>query len=554
MDGSSKPEFDTGCLKNEASTFELTQLRPGEDRTVLFEAFDASSCDRSARIATGLRGGITISEEDPGRYFIPIYDAGDTTALPEALNISSNAAVALDFCEQGESCDDVSGAAGLCKLLKDAVGDLHYWCVPTCETDAECTGLHPKSTCDTDTSYCMIHHPYPLNMSSARALGQAITAENGDVVLLGGFTRDDGDRLVAGDWAFERFNAATGLFDTMAFHSPEYPAHGLAGIAHMSGDWFAFVGGARSVGIQVSGTGPALTLDLEGLAEPFCPEGSEPDCTTANLSARILFFHASSGAGVVTNGAVDPVAQPAVVGRPGSNLLIIGGWKADGDVASRSTDVHSCTYNEKYEVSCSTVGALSTGRAGAVALCLGSECDQVLVVGGNAGEGAIAEILLPDEPAAPSLTLDSDDLPNVLSWLVLCGDAIVSGSSAESGVGDLAAVTLSVDEDGLTVVTLADEGGHGASLGASVAMAADGSCFVSGGLAGDGGLSRSVVHAVDGGLAPNAYELSRGRFGAASAVVGAGPLEGSVVIAGGLAISADGTRVEMVHGAEILQP
>jgi hypothetical protein len=59
---------------------------------------------------------------------------------------------------------------------------------------------------------------------------------------------------------------------------------------------------------------------------------------------------------------------------------------------------------------------------------------------------------------------------------------------------------------------------------------------------------------VDGGLAPNAYELSRGRFGAASAVVGAGPLEGSVVIAGGLAISADGTRVEMVHGAEILQP
>jgi len=72
LDGSRESEFDTNCLLNEASTFELTQLSEGDNRTILFEAFEAADCAASKRIATGLRGGVTISEEDPGRYFIPV--------------------------------------------------------------------------------------------------------------------------------------------------------------------------------------------------------------------------------------------------------------------------------------------------------------------------------------------------------------------------------------------------------------------------------------------------------------------------------------------------
>ena len=164
------------------------------------------------------------------------------------------------------------------------------------------------------------------------------------------------------------------------------------------------------------------------------------------------------------------------------------------------------------------------------------------------------EIIVPGDDSAKPVELSSDDLPSAITWPGLCGDALVSGSGSSSGVGALSAVSLDVISGNLTVTALADESGHGSSLGSSVAHAADGSCYVSGGLRANGGLSSSVVHAVDGGLEPTAYELKFGRFGAMSAVISSGPLAGSVLIAGGLRLSNDGERAVMVHGAEILRP
>jgi len=399
----------------------------------------------------------------------------------------------------------------------------------------------------------MIHHPYPLNMRSARAFGSALTAENGDVVLVGGFTRMRGEQLLATDWAFERFNASTGLFDEMVYHEPDYPAHGLSGVAHMSDDWHVIVGGARSVEIPISGTGTNLKLALDGLDDEYCP-GDDPQDCGSNLSGNILFFHASSGAGVVTNDALDPVALPTILKRGADSLLIIGGWDSTGDAVSRSRAVRSCTHDADYRVSCSLLSQMNTARAGAVATCLGTDCDQVLVVGGNDESGAIAEILIPDDASASPVPLSSDDLPSAIAWAGLCGDAIVTGAGASDGVGALDAVVLALESAALSASFLTDAGGHGASLGASVAQAADGSCYVSGGLQADGGLSRSIVQALDLALAPEVNELVHARFGAASAVLGAGALEGGGFIAGGLTISADGARVEMVHGAEILRP
>jgi hypothetical protein len=539
------PEFDTGCLLNEASTFELKLLSPGDNRTILFEAFDASSCAETSRVAIGLRGGVTVSEEEPGRYFIPVYDEGASTALPEALNISSSAAVAMDFCNEGESCDAVVEAVGICRKLPSGDGvKLQHWCVPTCTADAECTGLHVRSTCDTDSGWCMLNHPYPLNMSSARALGHAVQAENGDVVLMGGFTRDGDDRLLASDWSFERFNAATGLFDTMKIHLPDYDGHGLTGVAQIAPGKVAYVGGARSVKLNVSGSGTDLALDFSGLNE-------DED----NLSGKVLLFNTSDGSGTVTSGAMDPVAVPTVLSHSDGVLLILGGWVDDGGTMVRSGAVNRCTYDADDRVDCTSLTALSTPRAGAAAICLGTDgCEQVLVVGGNGGVGAVAEIIIPGDPSASPVELTSDDLPSTISWPGLCGNALVSGSGASFAVGALDAVALDVISGNLTVTALADESGHGSSLGSSVAQAADGSCYISGGLRASGGLSSSVVHAVDGGLEPAAYELNSGRFGAASAVISSGPLAGSVLIAGGLRLSNDGERAVMVHGAEILRP
>ena len=540
-----EPEFDTGCLLNEASTFELTLLSPGDGRTILFEAFDASSCEADSRVAIGLRGDVTISEEEPGRYFIPVYDEGASTALPEGLNISSSAAVAVDFCTEGESCDVVEGAVGVCRKLPSGDGvKLQHWCVPTCTTDAECTGLHVRSTCDTVAGWCMLNHPFPLNMSSARALGHAVQAENGDVVLMGGFSREDGDWLVADDWSFERFNAATGLFDTMRIHLPDYPGHGLTGLASLGSGKVAYVGGVKSVRLDVSGSGQDLGLDFAGLNE-------EAD----NLSGKVLLFNTSDGSGTVTSGALDPVAMPTVLSHSEGTLLIIGGWIDDGGTMIRSNAVHRCTYDEEDRVDCSSLTALSAGRAGAAALCLGTDgCDQVLVIGGNDASGAVAEIIVPGDESAQPVELSADELPGAISWPGLCGDDLVSGSGSAGVVGPLDAVTLDVISGNLTVTALADEGGYGANLGSAVAPAADGSCYIAGGLRANGGLSDQVVHAVDGGLEPQAYDLKSGRFGASSAVISSGPLAGSVLITGGLRLSNDGERAVMVHGAELLRP
>lgn len=539
------PEFDTGCLLNEASTFELKLLSPGQNRTILFEAFDASSCAEASRVAVGLRGGVTVSEEEPGRYFIPVYDEGASTALPEALNISSSAAVAMDFCTEGESCDAVVGAVGVCRKLPSGDGvKLQHWCVPTCTSDEECTGLHVRSTCDTDSSWCMLNHPYPLNMSSARALGHAVQAENGDVVLMGGFTRDADDRLLANDWSFERFNAATGLFDTMKIHLPDYEGHGLTGVTEIAPGKVAYVGGVRSVKLNVSGSGSELGLDFAGLNE-------EED----NLSGWVLLFNTGDGSGTVTKGALDPVAMPTVLTQSEGVLLILGGWMDDAGTMVRSAAVNRCTYDDEDRVECSSLTVLSTPRAGAEALCLGTDgCEQILVIGGNGDAGAVAEIIVPDDPSASPVELNSDDLPSAIGWPGLCGNALVSGSGSALGVGAMDAVALDVISGNLKVTALADENGHGSSFGSSVAQAEDGSCYISGGLRASGGLSSSVVHAVDGGLEPAAYELNSGRFGAASAVISSGPLAGSVLIAGGLRLSNDGERAVMVHGAEILRP
>ena len=107
---------------------------------------------------------------------------------------------------------------------------------------------------------------------------------------------------------------------------------------------------------------------------------------------------------------------------------------------------------------------------------LGDEgCDQVLIIGGNSSEGAIAEIIVPgDESAAPA-ELTSDDLPSAISWPGLCGDALVSGSGSDSGVGAMSAAVLDVISGELKATILADESSHGTKLGSSVAQAE--SCF-----------------------------------------------------------------------------
>jgi len=390
----------------------------------------------------------------------------------------------------------------------------------------------------------MLNHPYPLNMSSARALGHAVPAENGDVVLMGGFTRDGDDRLVASDWSFERFNAATGLFDQMKIHLPDYPGHGLTGVAHTAPGKVAYVGGARSVKVDVSGSGGSLALDFAGLNEE-----------DGNLSGKVLLFNTSDGSGTVTSGAMEPVALPAVLNHSDGVLLVIGGWVDEGGTMVRSDSVNRCTYDEDDRVDCSSLTALSTGRAGAAVLCLGAEgCEQVLVLGGNDASGAVAEIIVPGDPSSSPVELTPEELPAAISWPALCGDALVSGSGSAAGVGALDVVELDVISGTLKVTALSDDGGHGSTLGASVAQAADGSCYISGGLRPNGGLSSSIVHSVDGGLEPAAYDLKFGRFGAASAVISSGPLAGSVLVAGGLRLSNDGERAVMVHGAEILRP
>lgn len=517
--------FDTGCVEAISRTYELTNVPVGAGRSVYFEGFTTAQCSEDTRIEVGYRGDVVVTQGQRPYHHIPVYVSGQVTPLPEDLNLSAAVATSIDFCDADDDC----GAGG--SVCYDGARP-DYWCVPTCLADADCATIHPAATCDVGAGWCMLYSPYPLNLSEPRAMGAAATLSDGSVAFIGGYGAIEGGALTRTEHLVEIFDRGTGLFRGAPAAGVDSWAGGLFGFVDLGGDRFAMVGGAEGLRLEWDADANALRSSGVDMA--------------SSLSDQIVVVAPLAGQAVASTLA-RPLARPAVVSLGAGELLVAGGVGAD---RLPQRDAWICAVAADLSVSCEATAPLNVARAGAAAACLDDACEQVLVLGG-AGSGAVAELFerSADSPAFVPL---AGGLDRPIWDPVLCGTDLVGGSTRRGGPSGLTGHALSVDGTTLIATPM---GATAAPLLGAVARTSGG-CYLGGGVTSEGAGATGVVSTLGDELsAPAGWTLSRGRFGAAGAVVGQGPLAGMALFGGGLTV-ADSTTgaLALVRGVEVLAP
>jgi|GEM_PF-1616903 len=529
--------FDTACLDAQSRTYELTNIDAGEDQWVVIEAFDEQDCNAGSRVEIGYRGGVDIREGEVAPYYhVPLYEEGGVTTLPEGLNISASLAKSIEFCDPGN--DSACPAAHAGHTCYDALKP-QYWCVPACSTSADCQEFHPRAICQAATGWCVLNSPFPLNLSEPRAFGGAGTLSNGDAAFMGGFGRITAGRLLPGNQPVETFNQRTGLFELRKVDGlGSWGGAGMSGVAALGNDRFVLVGGYTEASINYTGSAANRELLL----------------TNVTRTDELVVMDLQSNTGGVTV-LPRPLAESAVVALSETSFLIIGG-------NSLGTDGNSDISNEVWQCSlpagsvtaeCQSAGTLAHPRASAAASCLNDECTRILVVGGRGDDTGVAEVLTVSGDSVTSQGLSVSGPLGGLKRASLCGTRLVGGSSANT-VGSQNPVVLSVDGGTLTATAV---GTTTLSVWPSVGpQQANGDCWVAGGVDGNGAASTDVFRITPEGKAPNPPALGRGRFGALTAWVSGGPIDGAILYGGGLKLTgtADSGSSDIVRGVEVLKP
>ena len=531
--------YDTGCLRRQAKTFRVSNLEEVDNASILFNYYSDVSCSEASHIAVGLRGDVAVVAEQENYFHVPVLANGAVTALPAQQNVSAGFAIETTYCEPDSVCEE-EDVSGVCKkAFDDGSQKFKYWCVPTCSTDADCVELHDASSCDPETRWCTIPSPFPLNMSGPRAFGQAMTTEDGDVYLVGGFSDEINGLLTASGAPLERYNSATGLFEHVDWANAEGANVAMAGATLLDEGALMLVGGVT--GVNVSSAGFSAFTGVSGDVLVISPD-AEKD--------KVKVFA----------DALTPVVAPGVLNTD-VGVAVVGGLRASSDGAyALSDEVYYCDTDGD----CVLAGILETPRVAPSLSCVDEACTQILVVGGNRS-GATVERLdwSVSTDTVSSTALESSDLPSVLETPIVCDGRLVAGADGD-GAG-LTPMSLSLEAGGSALggTELENVEGVETALYPAVIGPIDGDCWVFGGQsAGEGGATSDVWR-----VTPNAVisvlagvALETGRYGALIAAIGGEALDGSVLIAGGLEVvggddaAASGGAIRPVHGAEIFRP
>lgn len=524
--GGASSVFDTGCIQRQSRTYELTNIPVGDGYAVLYEGFSGSTCDAGSKLEDGYRGGVAIAKGQQPYYHVTVYPRGAVASLPENLNLSASVAEAVDYCDATTGC----GAGTSCY---DAAKP-DYWCVPTCASDAECTDIHPRATCDEATSWCMLRSPYPLNLSEPRALGAATTMASGDVLFVGGLKDRDTGGFGPTDHWLERFDARTGLAAPSEVAGADAVPSGYFGFAKLAPDRFVVVGGVSHLD----------ALEWDAASEQLAPSAVWSDA----LVASVTVFEPGAGR-AKTSAVAKGVVEPTVVALAADRFWVAGGLVASGDNLEPTRASWICTVGTDLVATCGAGVQLGTARFGAAAACLDASCTKVLVVGGAAG-GDLGEVV--DLGGNTVSKLDGQGAPTRVFDPQLCGLDLVGGSTAIGKPEAFTPVHLAVDGKNL-VGTPIDGAAQSVYLGGIVSL--DGTCYVAGGLGAGGAATADVAIAGASGFSfLGGATLGQARTGAVGAAIGSGPLAGRVVFGGGFAVIPGGGAVTAVRGLEVLTP
>lgn len=550
--GNARVVFETGCIDAKSRTYELNNIPAGENRWVVIESFGSAQCTPDSRAEVGYRGEVSITGGNDAPYFhVPIFEQGASTAFPVDLNISASVAEAVDFCDSDEQCAQFSDQ----HVCFDGQSPT-YWCVPSCDADADCTDYHPGATCEGDVGWCTLSSPFPLNLGAPRAFGHATATGDGSVAFIGGFgSRADG-RLVANQSLVEVFDVELGLFTKPEIAGLNGWRAGLSGLATLSDGRIVVVGGARSAELRAEGTGPGVHLTLGDLTEDDCTG----DACVPNIRNEMVVIDLADGTAAVHDLPL-PVAMPTVLSLGKGRLLIAGGVApkfsgigeppvAGGNVATARAFL--VTLGDDVEIR--DLGKMTTPRMGASARCQSASCSSILVIGGNTS-GASAEVISFSGDDVIFVPVALNDLPATVHGAEICNGDLVGGSDTFLGAGPLKLGSLDVVDGNWSHTAF--EGGDvmPASVMAAVTLTKKGDCWVAGGIRANGTVSAAAHLITDDAVHPKTLAMSRARFAGMAAQIGTGLLADGIIFAGGLRLNADiEGGLEWVRGAEILLP
>jgi hypothetical protein len=535
--------FQTPCTEAQSGTFELKNMPTGDAMWLVLESFGSSTCVADKRIDMGYRGGVAIGGDPTPHYHVPLYAVHAISPLPEDINISASEAIAVQYCESASQCSQYGPSFGCYEDLPQGRAQPSYYCLPVCAADADCTAFHKRAVCS--QGFCVLHQPFPLNMSEPRALGVAAALESGGVALMGGFGDTEEGRLVPTKRPVEVFDAPTGLFREVSLQGLEGWGAALFGFAPLGGDRFAVVGGAHAWRPSYSIAQGSLALSFDDLAKDYCAPGAA--CVpNARQEVYVIDFKAGT---VIETSLPKGVIAPIVLPRANGTFVVAGGFAKDGTVMVGIKTTYQCSDDGVVATCTELETQLTQGRGGAAVACLNTVCDSWLVVGGNL-EGTGAEIadLSTEQPAFKQLSVTG--LPTSLLWPTLCGLTLVGGAVPAGQV--LTPSGLKVEVPQLTAQPVAGTPG-GSLLPSAVATSAT-DCWVGGGVQPDGTVVTSAYTLQAAAVGPDQPVFSKPRFGMQAARIGSGPLTGAVLFSGGLRLVPDDDRVDFVRGAEVLWP
>lgn len=408
---------------------------------------------------------------------------------------------------------------------------------------------------------------FPLNMSRPRAFHTATPLDDGRILIIGGAESVQGsDVLIAGSNSFEVFDTRTMLFDHVSI--PSFPQRRMMahGATMLPGGGIAFAGGVEAMRLGIrrpDGSDPLLTFEVP---ERVCYDAG---CDTPNF-VQLIYVAELGGAAPLqvplTTARVFPSLD--VVRRPTGDVLLLAGG-VPGEDGLDGFDATGCEINADGGLAGCDFLRLESARAGHATACARADADGVCTglyymagasgafaewIGGGLGE--FKEASLVDAPSGSGWLLPKA-AGGDLRILVAGGARNGSVSSQQRGEMGLLQVSDVGDGTYMTIDTaswgLPDVAGL---LFHTMTRLGDGRVLLAGGLTPDLTVFDRVLVLrleADGVELESMRVLTEPRFGHTATLITQGPLEGAVVLLGGLTVDGDG-QITVAETSEIFFP
>ncbi len=490
------PVYDSGCSEYSGDRLRISSLEIRDDYRIRIDLFKDPACEELA--FRGVRGGMKVSEKrDEGApYLIAMLATNAFTGLP--------------------------GVAG---------------------------------------------EHYPLNSVRRRAFHTATAIGDGRLVLLGGAEGVRSSDFIGGEGAPEIFDTRTMLFSRSTRHelaSRRLMAHATA---WLPGGLLAVGGGVQAFRL---GKDTAGRVELQ-IPSEICYGDS---CDTVNYILDFSFLDLHEHIELeypLASARVFPTLDVVRLSA-GDTLILVGGEPGVFDTAAGSA--FACSVVEGLAPKCDPL-PLAYSRAGHTSACIrrtaDGACTSLALLGGvEPGHRLVEWIALGQQTAHDhfiAAVVDNSRLDSSLllpravghdGHIFMTGGALGRIPTAERRAGP-AAITLSEAGTGFfRFLDMDQELGPDAGelLFHTVTLLADDRVLLAGGVGPDNdSRDEAFVLRHEGStyVVDQSLRLKQARFGHTATRVEGGPLDGAVVIFGGVDFDAEG-RPHMVETAEIFLP